>query len=153
MADAASELEALAYRLRLVSDGGLLRELTKAMRDAVSPVQDQVRAGLKPHMPGRYAEVLDADLRLGSSVRTAGSDPGVSLTARSAGKKRKLRRLDSGLLTHPLFGNREHWYTQEEPSVRPGWFTGPARDAAPQVRAAIEKALDDVAARAAGRGA
>jgi hypothetical protein len=148
LADAATELEALAFRLRRAGEEELLREVTKAMRDAVEPVKDEIRADLKPKLPDRYAEELDADLRIGVNVRTAGSDPGVSVTGQALGKTRKLRYLDEGRLTHPLFGDREKWFTQEEPSVQPGWFTGPAEAAGPRVRDGIEKALADVADRA-----
>lgn len=147
MADAATELEALAFRLRRAGDTDLLREVTRAMRDAVVPVQAEIRAGLAPKLPNRYAAALDADVRLGTSVRTGERDPGVSLTGTS-GKGRKLRNLDAGRLTHPVFGNREHWSTQEEPSVQPGWFSGPAEAAGPRVRDGIEKALADVADKA-----
>ena len=148
LVDAAAELEALAFRLRRAGDGELLQAVTKAMRDAVTPVQAEIRAGLAPHLPNRYAAVLDADVRIGTSVRTAGSDPGVSVTGQARTKARKLRNLDEGRLTHPVFGNREEWRTQEEPSVQPGWFTGPAEAGGPRVRAGIEKALADVADKA-----
>ena len=151
--DAAFELEALAFRLRRAGDGDLIRAVTRAMRDAVIPVQDEIRAGLKPKLPDRYAAVLEADVRLGVNVRTGSSDPGVAVTGQSAGKARKLRNLDAGRLTHPLFGDRTHkWYTQEEPSVQPGWFTGPAEAAGPRVRAGIERALADIAGKAVKGG-
>ena len=148
LADAAAELEALAFRLRRAGDGDLIREVTKAMRDAVVPVQAEIRAGLRPDLPDRYAATLDADLRLGVSVRTNDRNPGVSVTAQARTKARKLRNLDEGRLTHPVFGNREEWRTQEEPSVQPGWFTGPAEAGGPRVRTAIERALADVADKA-----
>jgi len=148
LVDAATELEALAFRLRRAGDVELLQAVTKAMRDAVDPVQGEIRANLVPHhIPKRYAAELDADVRLGTSVRTNERDPGVSVTGQS-GRARKLRNLNAGRLTHPLFGDREHWYTQEAPSVEPGWFTGPAEAAGPRVRAGIERALADVAGRA-----
>ncbi len=59
LADAAAELEALAFRLRRAGDGELVREVTRAMRDAVTPVQGEIRAGLKPELPDRYAAALD----------------------------------------------------------------------------------------------
>src|SRR6266704_708728 len=152
LADAAAELEALAFRLRRAGDTELLREVTRAMRDAVDPVQDEIRAGLKPELPDRYAKELDEDLRLGVNVRTNDRDPGVAITGTARGKARKLRNLDAGRLTHPVYGNRERWETQEEPSVQPGWFTGPAEADAPRVRAEIERALEDVSNRATGRG-
>jgi hypothetical protein len=148
LADAAAELEALAFRLRRAGDTELLREVTRAMRDAVDPVQDKIRAGLKPELPDRYAKELDEDLRLGVSVRTNERDPGVSVTGTARTKARKLRNLDAGRLTHPVFGDREVWRTQELPSVQPGWFTGPAEAAGPRVRAGIERALADIADKA-----
>ena len=149
LADAAAELEALAWRLRRAGDGELLREVTRAMRDAVVPVQDEIRAGLRPHLPNAYAAVLNADLRLGVNVRTGERDPGVAVTGQAAGKTRRLRSLDGGELHHPLWGDREHWYRQE---VTPGWFTGPAEAGGPRVREAIEQALADVAGRAVKGG-
>jgi len=148
LAGAAAELEALAFRLRRAGDTELVREVTRAMRDAVEPVQAEIRAGLVPLLPDRYAATLDADLRLGVNVRTNDRDPGVAVTGQARVKARKLRNLDEGRLTHPVFGNREEWRTQEEPSVQPGWFTGPAEAAAPRVRDGIEKALADVAGKA-----
>ena len=47
-----------------------------------------------------------------------------------------------------MFGDREVWRTQREPSVQPGWFTGPAEAAGPRVRAGIERALEDVSNKA-----
>ena len=150
LAEAASELESIARHLRLAGDGDLVRELTAAMRRAAGPVRDQIRAGLRPHLPDRYAATLDAGIRIGVNVRTGERNPGVSITAQATGGKgRKLRRLDAGLLTHPVYGNREVWRTQH---VEPGWFTGPAEDAAPDVRAELERALEDTAAKAASKG-
>jgi hypothetical protein len=145
LAGAAAELEALAFRLRRAGDTELLREVTRAMRDAVVPVQGEIVEGLKPHLPDPYAAALDADLRLGVNVRTNERDPGVAITGQARSKARKLRSLDAGELHHPLWGDREHWYRQE---VQPGWFSGPAEAAGPRVREAIGKALEGVADRA-----
>ena len=147
--DFAAELESVARELRRQADGELFRELTGAMRRGVEPAQDAVREDLKPHLPDRYAETLDADLRLGVNVRTNERDPGVSVTGQARTKARKLRNLDEGRLTHPVFGNREEWRTQEE---QPGWFTGPAEAGGPRVRAGIERALADVADKAVKGG-
>jgi hypothetical protein len=140
--DAARRLETLAARLREAGDTGLLRELTGAFRRSTDPVPQEIRAGLVPKLPNPYAAVLDEDLTIRASVRTT-RNPGVSLvgTTRS-GQRRRIRRLDRGILAHPLWGNRRHWYDQP---VEPGWFTGPAQAAAPRVRAELEQALHDVA--------
>ncbi len=156
MADLASELEAIAFRLRRAGDEDLGRELTRAMRDAVDPVPAKIRAGLKPHLPDRYAETLDADLDIKVTARNSGgadADAVVSVYAQTrSGRARKLRRLDAGLITHPLFGDREHWYPRDsrQKGMEPGWFTGPCEDAGPQVRDALEKALGNVSAKATG---
>jgi hypothetical protein len=164
LADAAAELEALAFRLRRAGDTELLREVTRAMRVAAGTVEDKIRTGLSDRLPDRYADDLNADLRLGTNVRTNERDPGVAITGEAgsfggsghaAGRGRKLRDLDGGRLTHPLFGERGKgcWFTQEGgegtgPGMHSGWFSGPAEAAGPRVRAAIEKALEDVADKA-----
>lgn len=150
--DAASELESIARHLRAAGEGELVRELQKAIRDGVRSVQDDIRAGLRPRLPDPYADVLDADLSFRVSQRTSERDPGVTLRATTTGKeaaRRRLRRLDRGVLAHPFFGNRKKWYDQQ---VEPGWFTGPAEADAPRVRAEIEQALEDVSAKAVGKG-
>ena len=147
--DAASELESIARHLREIGDTELARELTRRMRAAVDGVPDQVRQALAPHLPDRYAAALDADLQLGTSVRTNERNPGVSLTGKARAKARRLRTLDAGRLTHPVYGNREVWRTQQ---VEPGWFTGPAEAATPLVRAGIDQALQDIGAKATRRG-
>lgn len=141
MADLAAELGAAAVRLRRAGDG-LERDLSRAMKDAADGVPDAVRAGLAAHLPDSYAGDLARGLALRVGARLGGTEPKVTVTATS---NRELRRLDAGRLTHPLYGNRKHWYTQ---AVVPGWFTGPCEDAAPAVRAAIERALENVSEEA-----
>jgi hypothetical protein len=154
--DFAAELESVARELRRQADGELFRELTAAMRRGVESAQEQVRAGLDPRHPKRYfAGTLAPDLDLKVSVSTTGREPGVSLVAigRTGQGKRALRRLDRGVLAHPLPGDdRERWFRQD---VEPGFFTGPARDAEPEVVRNLEDALGRVADavdRAAGGG-
>ena len=155
MADMASELEAIAFRLRRAGEEDLARELNTAMRGAADPVPGRIRAGLKPKLPDAYAAVLDADLFMRVSARNSGSanaNAAVTITATTRGtaERRRIRRLDQGILAHPLWGNRKHWRYQGEPSVQPGWFTRTAQDAGPDVRMALEQALRDVAAKADG---
>lgn len=147
MADMASQLEAAAVRLRRAGNEDLARELTAAMRRAVTPVPGQIRDGLKPHLPDPYAEVLAADVSIRTVTRNSGGDAAVSVYAKARGKSRRLKSLDAGKLAHPLWGDREHWYGQ---AVHPGWFTGPCEAAEPRVRAELEKALKDVGDKAGG---
>lgn len=169
LSETADELELIARHLRRAGDFDLVRELTAGMRRGAQAAPPLIRANLIPALPDNYAETLDADLDITVSVRTSDANPGVSVTAKARGintsspgpliregappsrrkKGRKLRRLDAGLLTHPVFGDREVWRTQQ---VRPGWFTGPCQDAAPKVRAELEKALHDVSEKAVSKG-
>lgn len=145
----ASELGSIARHLRLAGQQDLVKSLQTAMTRAVTPVKDDIRRNLKPALPDRYAETLDGDLAIRVNS-VSGADPHVSVMASPRLKARKLKHLDAGLLTHPVYGNREVWRTQD---VQPGWFTGPAEAAAPKVREAIIAALDDVAAKAVTKGA
>ena len=151
LADAAAELEALAFRLRRAGDTELLREVNKAMRDAVGPCRTRSGAGLgPPNLPDRYAAELDADVRLGVNVRTNERDPGVALTAAGA-RARPASSATSTRAAHPS-RLRQPGSTGGPRKSRPAWFTGPAEAAGPRVRAGIERALEDVAAKAVKGG-
>ncbi len=152
LAAGADAFRLLATRLRDLGETGLRRDLSKAVSDAARPVLGEVRTELPGHMPNRYARTLDEDLQLTLSQRTNADTPGVTLraTTRGRGGRRRIRRLDSGVLAHPLFGNRRHWYEQAS-HVSAGFFTGPAQDSAPRVRDAILHAMHDVAAKVLGK--
>jgi hypothetical protein len=143
----ALELGELARGLRQVGDTDLLDEVRNAIQDAAAPIPDAIRSQLPERLPDRYAEVLAADLIISTRLRTGRSRPGVSIVApervRGAVFRRRLIRLNQGVLEHPLFGNRRHWYPQTD-GVTPGFFTQPAEDSAPRVRKSIEDALDRV---------
>jgi hypothetical protein len=148
---AAQDLAVLARNLRDAGETGLRRELQAAIRHAAATIPPVVRAELPERLPARYAAVLEPDLDMGSSTRTTGTEIGVSVYARPGGrKKRKLPRLDLGILWHPVFGDylvpRRLWEWAEQglPSVRPGFFSGPVEDAAPRVRADMIAAIDRV---------
>jgi len=146
---AARDLAELAGNLREIGETGLRRDLLAAIRHAADSIPPAVRRELPERLPDRYAAVLDPDLDMGSSVRTTGTDVGVWEYARPRGrKKRKLPRLDAGILWHPVFGSylvpRRQWEWREQgpPSVLPGFFSDPVEDAAPRVRADIQAAMD-----------
>jgi hypothetical protein len=152
VADAAVEFEALARALREAGEKGLAQELRKGINEAARPLPDEIRASLIPHMPDTYAATLNHDLRITISQRPSGTSPGVSVVAKASGSVptvsrrntgRKLKRLDTGLLSHPVFGDRKVWRTQgpEGGGMRPGWFSDPVNKARPRVRQQIEDAV------------
>ena len=138
----ANELAEVARNLRQAGDEELRRELLDGIQRAVEPIPQAIRGGMPGRLPNRYAATLDADLSIGVQTRTGVSTAGVSVVARTRrAQRRRLYRLDQGVLAHPLFGNRRHWFDQP---VREGWFTQPAEDSAPRVRQDIEDALNRV---------
>ena len=148
--EVADELARMAAALREAGETGWRKQVLEGIKRAADPVPAAIRAGLRPHLPDRYADVLNADLRLTISVRAGSADPGVIVTGSPIRKQRKLNAIETGNLRHPVFADRTaprrtwRWKDQGLPSVKPGWFTGPASDAAPEVRKEIEKALDEV---------
>jgi len=148
--EAALAFKILGERLRRDAAGDLKRELDKAINAAARPITSEVRLALPGHMPSRYAAVLDEDLRL-TITKAVVRDPGVRITATTRGvggvKRRRIRRLEAGVLAHPLFGNRRHWFNQTD-GVQEGFFSGPISDAQPQVRQAIVDAMADIADKA-----
>lgn len=146
----AADFAALSRRLKEAGETGLRRELYSAISRAARPLADEISSAdhLRPYMPDRYAEALAADLRVGVSRRT-GSDPGVSIRAKGKAKRRKLQQLDAGVIGHPLWGNREHWFRQRA-AMRPGFFTDPAEHAAPDMRDAILSAMAETARKITG---
>jgi hypothetical protein len=149
----ARSLNAVAVRLREIGDEGLARELQREVGQAVDPLKDRIPAALRPHLPDRYADVLAGELKVSrsTSLGAAGDVARVTVLASASGtKRRKLDRSDAGILFHPVFGDRKDWREQGAPSVKPGWFTDPVGESVPEIREAVERALDEVVRKAAG---
>lgn len=151
----ARSLNAVAVRLREIGDEGLVRELQTAIGRAADPLKDRIPAALRPHLPDRYADVLAGELRVSrsTSLGAAGDVARVTVLASVTGaKKRKLRMSNAGFLWHPVFGDREVWRVNEAPGhgMSPGWFDDPVEEAVPEIREAVERALDEVVRKAAG---
>ena len=151
----ASELEAAAVRLRRAGQDDLARELAAGMRRGVAPVPDLIRAGLVPHLPNRYAATLDADLDIKTITRSgsATTDAVVSVYATTRGQGPEAeaagRRADPpppvrgpGALVHAGGPGSRHGARLVH---RPGGGRRACR-----VRAELERALSDVAAKAGG---
>jgi len=151
VADGAAEFAALSRRLKDAGEDGLRRELYKAIRRAAEPITREIKddAHLHSYMPGRYADVLAEDIAVSTFQRGSIRSPGVTITARGRLKKRKVVRLNEGFLTHPLFGDRERWFTQTD-GMKPGFFNDPCDHSGPQVRDAVLAAMHDVASKVTG---
>lgn len=153
--DLAFGLNAVAARLRELGESGLVDELRQQIGDAVTPLPDRIRQGLRTHLPDRYADTLDGDL--GLTRRTfltgAGDEARVSVYATPRSKQRKLSMSNAGFLWHPVFGDRKDWHVNQAPGqgMSAGWFDDPVEESVPEIREAVERALDNVIEKAAGK--
>lgn len=125
------------------------RRISSATRAAVDRVyRPALISALPEFVPDRYAGVLGADLKTSTSVRFAGAHPGVgvAVTAPTGGPQgRDISALEyRGVLSHPLFGDKRHWYRQ---SVVRGFASKPAKASRPAIVAEIDKELAELKKR------
>lgn len=117
----AVELRYVAGVLRKAGLKDLERERRKAQRDAVKPLQREIRAEAAATLPGGYAPLMARAVRVTVQFGRPGSDV---LTGRVYARGRKelrdVRAVNNGVLRHPVFGNRSRWVPQP---VRPGFVT------------------------------
>jgi hypothetical protein len=116
------------------------RRVSSATRRAVDRTYRPAVVSMAPSlMPDRYAGLLERDLKVSTSVRFSGSAPGVSVSvsAPTGGPQgRDVSSLERGRLSHPLFGDRSHWYRQ---SVTRGFASKPIK----AIKSKIVEQIDD----------
>lgn len=107
-----AEMRRVADRMRR-ADRQLDRDLTAGIRRAVRPLGGEIKRAVPVYMPSGYAPVLAGSIRATTSVRRV-RNAGVSVKVYALGKveHRDVASLDRGVLAHPLWGNRKHWYRQ-----------------------------------------
>lgn len=140
-----ARFDLVASTLRDLGDRGLNRDLARGLdRVAEKLTEDARRAALErlPRRGGLAQRVADSPML---TQRKRGSNPGVSIRAKGM---RELRLIDSGLVRHPVYGNRDVRSVQR---VTPGWFTAPMEAGRDDAIRAIDKVLDDVVAKIARR--
>lgn len=166
------QLRELAKRLKDAGDEGkgFRRELTRQMDAAAQPLAREIAslAHLEPYMPDRYAAVLADDLSVTTQKLFAGASPRVSIVAKARRHKRKVSRVNDGLLMHPVFAQgprrapRHHtpeelarkmgvpvhlvsgWTWLKEPQtagMKPGFFSEPCEKAVPDIRDHVLEAM------------
>jgi hypothetical protein len=155
-----AELRDLAARLKDAGEEGkgFRKALRKQLVEAAKPIAKKITdpAHLNAYLPDHYVTVLAPDLSVSVQQILSGS-PRVSISARTRReRRRKVAHLDLGLINHPVFarGPRSHWTWKNNQTggMRPGFFTDPCRDAAPDIREHVLKAITETAAEVAGHG-
>lgn len=139
----AEQFAALARRVRAAGDKEFQRQLQAALTRATSAVRQRVKDELPAYLPNNYAEDLAPQLRMRTSGRS-GRGAGIRITAKARGPRgeRFVGPLNDGMLRHPLFGMRKHWYAQD---VHPGFFSQPIEESAPEIRQELIGAMDVIA--------
>ncbi len=145
----ATQLEALAKRIRYEGDQGLMKELRRALSKADKPLEADVKAGMPTYLPDRYAAVLAKATKFKNNVRTVGRQVSVTMvvTAKGVRHDRQIKTIDNpGLLRHPVFarGRRSSW-TWAKQRVRPGVVSDKFDEHKDRIRRDIMQAMDNVA--------
>lgn len=142
------QLRKLSRELRAAgTEGqGLRRALMREITEAAKPLAQKISSvdHLNPYMPDRYAAILAADLSARAS-KSFGKNPGVEIRAKARQHKRKVQVLDAGVINHPVYAQGERrgwqWANAQTGGMRAGFFTDPCKEAAPQIRARVLKAI------------
>jgi hypothetical protein len=120
------------------------RELFRGLNRAAKPLKQAVHDAIPDYMPGTggYADLLQASHSPRTQIKPGGRDPAIRIVSRTkGGVRRSVKKLEAGQLAHPLFGDREHWSTQD---IRPGFFTEPMEGEADAVRDEMLEAIGQV---------
>jgi len=139
-----TELREVALRLKAAGDLELWKQLQKTIRVATAPARPAIRAEARNTLPrkgGLNEWVAGSAIR--TSVLYGRHTAGVKVTVSKRGHN--ARDIDRGQVRHPLFGNREHWYTTQVP---PGFASRPLNALRPAVAAACMVAMRETAAAA-----
>ena len=141
----ADQLKKLGADFKKAGAGDLRKEMLAEFRAEARPLIVDVRrsAGdVLPRRGGLAARVARSTIR--AANRLSGSAVGMRITANNS---ISLRQVDAGTVRHPLFGNRNFWYTQP---VTPGWFDKPFQKNVDELRRRVIATMDRFAAKLGG---
>jgi hypothetical protein len=149
MAIGAAEIRIIAEHCRRISaDRSIVNDMAKEIRRAGPAIRAEVRQHILATLPksgGLNAWVARAPVRIvvRRGVNSAGVTVRVGRSSRSG--RADLNGLDGGVVRHPLYGNRRHWYGN---AVTPGSISEGISD---EGSAVLEEAGIAAADRAARR--
>lgn len=119
---------------------GLRRNLSKQINKETKPARMKAKANARTMLPKRGGLARRvAATTLTTSARFTGPGVGVRIQGKGKAGARSVKRIDEGVVTHPVYGRRKRWVTQQ---VKPGWFTKAMEDSAPRMRHAVVEAVN-----------
>jgi hypothetical protein len=128
----AAELRYLAGKFRKAATRDLTRVLKRAQRDAVKPLEKEIKAEAEATLPkrGGYNLAMSRAVKVSATGGTPGKKLVVRIYARGKTEERDVRSVNAGRLRHPLFGRRSHWHLT---TVRAGFVDRPVDKLADEV--------------------
>ena len=137
-------LRRVQQRLKQLGDTGLGRVMGRELRAASDALRPAIRTAAGEHMPSGYGPTLSKSLLFRQAIRTARQEATVTFNTRARGKAepRRVTALNRGIVRHPLYGNRAHWYTTP---ARPGFVDRPVARLQPQIRRRMDSVVAYVA--------
>jgi hypothetical protein len=140
----AEQLAALSRRLRSAGTAGkgLRRELLAGIQRSTKPIKAEVEASWASRAPHRGG-LSQRPLKLSTRTRASGQKVGVRIVSASRDGY-SLGQIDAGRVKHPVFGNRKAWAMTH---IQPGIITDPQEQGAPDVRAEIVRAIENIGRR------
>jgi hypothetical protein len=130
-----AEFRELGRKLKAAADKDLPDEIYSTVRDAMTPLQGDIRrsaVAVLPRRGGLGALIAQSPISIGKRPG------GISLKGSSG---HDIAAMDRGRLRHPLFGDRRHWYTQP---VAVGWWSKPTERSKSSIQAAVERAMENI---------
>lgn len=150
--EGADKLARTAAALKRAGDRELSKQLGKAVTATVKPAKKRVKSSTVDFLPRRGGLAKRVSkTTLSHKTRKSGKSPRVTVLAKPGHKTlRDPYRVDRGRIKHPVFGqahSRAAWVFQD---VKPGWFSTPMRESAPEARKELVKAMDDLVRKIEG---
>lgn len=138
-----AQLRRLAKDLEEAGAVKLKRKLYRNMNAAAKVLLEDAKreaAATLPRSGGAADRVAGASYR--SRILPGKDTPGVKLRGVEIGSaKVNLKKINRGVLRHPLFGDREHWY---DTPVRPGFWDRSMERGKPKAEEAVKAAIDEM---------
>lgn len=135
-----TELRYVAGRLRKAAARDLTRELRTSQRDAVKPLQREIKDYALLILPkrGGYAAIMSKAVRVSIGVGIRAGTLTARVHARGKKEARDVVAVNNGILRHPGLGGRksEKWYTTR---VTRGFVDKPVDDLADRI---LEKSAE-----------
>jgi len=135
-----AELRYLAAKFEKAAKTDLTRVLKRAQRNAVKPLQKEIKAEALASLPkrGGYNATMSKAVKTSASGGTPGRPLIVRVYARGKVEERDVAAINAGRLRHPVFGHRSTWKVTR---VRPGFVDRPVDKLADKV---LEASADEV---------